>query len=107
MRRGEGRRLIINIAPAGGLSHSSMFPYASSRAGFQGLSDALADQTRGSMIGVVGVAPDLRQQLSAMDAPHYRNEKIDEEATAARVLDLVTAIRPEWRQRDARRIRRA
>jgi len=109
LRRGEERRLIVNIAPAGGLSlSSSMFPYASSRAGFQGLSDALADQTRGSMIEVVGVTPELRHEPEASaDAALYRVERVDGPATADRVLGLVTSARPDWRQRDARRNRRA
>jgi len=108
MRGGEGRRLIVNIAPAGGLSlGGGIFPYASSRAGFQGLSDALADQTRGSMIEVVGVTPELRQEPGAStEAALYRVERVDGPATADRVLGLVAAAWPDWRQRDARRSRR-
>ena len=107
LRRGSGRRLIINVAPAGGLKLSSMFPYASSREGFQGLSDALADQTRGSMIDVVTITPDLRFDAGGSDTPFYRVERVDEDSTAGRILELVASARPEWRQRDARRIRRA
>ena len=107
LRRGSGRRLIINVAPAGGLKLSSMFPYASSREGFQGLSDALADQTRGSMIDVVTITPDLRFDAGGSDTPFYRVERVDEYSTAGRILELVASARPEWRQRDARRIRRA
>ena len=107
LRRGLGRRLIINVAPAGGIKLSSMFPYASSREGFQGLSDALADQTRGSMIDVVTITPDLRFDAGSDDTPFYRVERVDEDSTAARILELVALARPEWRQRDARRSRRA
>ena len=107
LRRGSGRRLIINVAPAGGLKLSSMFPYASSREGFQGLSDALADQTRGSMIDVVTITPDLRFDAGGSDTPFYRVERVDEDSTAGRILELVASARPEWRQRDARRSRRA
>ena len=107
LRRGSGRRLIINVAPAGGIKLSSMFPYASSREGFQGLSDALADQTRGSMIDVVTITPDLRFDAGSDDTPFYRVERVEEDSTAARILELVALARPEWRQRDARRSRRA
>jgi NAD(P)-dependent dehydrogenase (short-subunit alcohol dehydrogenase family) len=107
LRRGTGRRLIVNVAPAGGLKRSGMFPYGSSREGFQGLSDALADQTRGSQIEVVAITPDLTFDGQAAEGPLYRIERPDDEGTACRILDLVTAARPEWRQRDARRNRRA
>ncbi len=108
LRRGSGRRLIINVAPAGGMTASGMFPYASSREGFQGLSDALADQTRGSMIDVVSIAPNLRFELGEKpEAPFYRLERVDEAGTAERILELVAAARPEWRQRAVRRNRRA
>ena len=107
LRRGSGRRLIINVAPAGGIKLSSMFPYASSREGFQGLSDALADQTRGSLIDVVTITPDLRFDAAGGDTPFYRVERVDEVSTAGRILELVASARPEWRQRDARRSRRA
>ena len=107
LRRGSGRRLIINVAPAGGIKLSSMFPYASSREGFQGLSDALADQTSGSLIDVVTITPDLRFDADGGDTPFYRVERVDEDSTAARILELVASARPEWRQRDARRSRRA
>jgi NAD(P)-dependent dehydrogenase (short-subunit alcohol dehydrogenase family) len=108
LRRGSGRRLIVNVAPAGGMSRAAIFPYASSREGFQGLSDALGDQTRGSTIDVVSVSPDIRLVPGEPpESPFYRIERVDEDATAARIFDLVAAARPEWRQRDARRSRRA
>jgi NAD(P)-dependent dehydrogenase (short-subunit alcohol dehydrogenase family) len=108
LRRGTGRRLIVNVAPAGGMSRSAMFPYASSREGFQGLSDALGDQTRGSTIDVVSISPDIRLASGeSADSPFYRVERVDEDATAARIFDMVAAARPEWRQRDTRRSRRA
>jgi NAD(P)-dependent dehydrogenase (short-subunit alcohol dehydrogenase family) len=107
MRRASGRRLIINVAPAGGLKLSGMFPYASSREGFQGLSDALADQTRGSMIDVVTVTPDLRFDAGGQESPFYRIERVDEDSTAGRIVELVASARPEWRQREVRRSRRA
>ena len=108
LRRGNGRRLIINVAPAGGMSASGMFPYASSREGFQGLSDALADQTRGSMIDVVSIAPNLKFVTSSdAESPFYRIERVDETGTAERILELVAEARPEWQQRATRRSRRA
>ena len=108
LRRGIGRRLIVNVAPAGGYSATGMFPYASSRQGFQGLSDALADQTRGSTIDVISLAPDLQIEPDRnAESPFYRFERIDEVAKAERVLELLTSARPDWRQREARRSRRA
>jgi NAD(P)-dependent dehydrogenase (short-subunit alcohol dehydrogenase family) len=107
LRRGNGRRLIVNVAPAGGMTAQGMFPYASSREGFQGLSDALADQTRGSLIDVVSITPCLRLEPAGAESPFYRIERVDEGRTAQRILELVASARPEWRQRDSRRSRRA
>ncbi len=108
LRRGHGRRLIVNVAPAGGMSRSGMFPYGSSREGFQGLSDALADQTRGSMIDVVSIVPNLQfEPAPSAESPFYRIERIDETGTAQRIAELVASTRPEWRQRPVRRSRRA
>jgi NAD(P)-dependent dehydrogenase (short-subunit alcohol dehydrogenase family) len=111
LRRGSGRRLIVNIAPGGGfVPANSIFPYAGSREGFANLSDALAEQTRGSQIGVVAVAPMLRRyagDASTAVTPFYRLERVDDEGTAAEVLDLVAGERPDWRQRALRRDRRA
>jgi hypothetical protein len=39
--------------------------------------------------------------------PFYRLERVDDEGTAAEVLDLVAGERPDWRQRALRRDRRA
>ena len=48
LRRAAGRRLLINIAPAGGfVASDGMFPYASSLGAFERLSDALAEQVKG------------------------------------------------------------
>ena len=111
LRGGSGRRLIVNVAPAGGfVPTGGMFPYAGSREGFDALSEALAEQTRGSQIGVVGITPRLRRaagETPGAATPFYRFERVDEAATAAGVFDLVASSRPEWRQRPLRRDRRA
>lgn len=111
LRRGDGRRLIVNIAPAGGFVRTtSIFPYAGSSEGFAGLSDALAEQTRGSEISVVSITPRLRRgpgEAPGAGNPFYRFEQVDEDATAASVFGLVASSRPEWRQRPLRRDRRA
>lgn len=110
LRRGSGNRLIVNIAPGGGFAPAdSIFPYAGSREGFEGLSDALSEQTRGSQISVVSVIPQIRRgaELVSAATPFYRLERIDDEATAAEVFELVVASRPQWRQRPLRRDRRA
>src|SRR5207302_2015029 len=60
LRRGGSRRLVINVAPAGGfLSSDGMFPFASSLPAFERLSDAIAEQTKGTSIEVVNIAPKL------------------------------------------------
>jgi NAD(P)-dependent dehydrogenase (short-subunit alcohol dehydrogenase family) len=111
LRQGSGRRLIVNLAPGGGfVPAGGIFPYAGSREGFEGLSGALAEQTRGSQISVVAVAPRLRRGAGdrpTAASPFYRLERVDDEATAAEVLDLVVLECPEWRQRPLRRDRRA
>lgn len=110
LRAGSERRLIVNIAPAGGfVPAGSIFPYAGSREGFDGLSDALSEQTRGSQISVVSITPRLRRGPSEPGGatPFYRFEHVDEDATAAEVFELVASSRPEWRQRAVRRDRRA
>jgi NAD(P)-dependent dehydrogenase (short-subunit alcohol dehydrogenase family) len=111
LRQGSGRRLIVNLAPGGGfVPAGGIFPYAGSREGFEGLSGALAEQTRGSQISVVAVTPRLRRGAGdrpTAASPFYRLERVDDEATAAEVLDLVVLECPEWRQRPLRRDRRA
>ncbi len=74
LRRGDGRRLIVNIAPAGGFVRTtSIFPYAGSSEGFAGLSDALAEQTRGSQISVVSITPRLRRAAAKRRAREIRS----------------------------------
>lgn len=110
IRKGSGRRMIVNVAPGGGFAPATgLFPYAGSREGFEGLSDALGEQTRGSQIDVVSVMPQLRRapDTQSVASPYYRLEQVDDEATAAEILDMVAASRPEWRQRPVRRSRRA
>lgn len=111
LRAGSGRRLIVNLAPGGGfVPANSMFPYAGSREGFDGLSAALAEQTRGTQISVVGITPRLRRgagDTPGATSPLYRFEHVDEDATAADVFELVASSRPQWRQRPLRRDRRA
>jgi NADP-dependent 3-hydroxy acid dehydrogenase YdfG len=107
LHRGSGHRLIINIAPAGGISATGLFPYASSHESFKELSDAIADQTRGSMIGVVSMAPEMRQASAAAERSFYRIERVNEAATADRIFDLVASARPDWQPDEARPQRRA
>lgn len=111
LRRGSGNRLIVNIAPAGGFHASDdMFPYASSNTAFEHLSEALAEQTKGSSISVLDVQPILVRRVSpsAVSANHlHALQRVDESATAERVASLVAAERPAWRQRPPAFDRRA
>lgn len=103
MRRGQGRRLVVNIAPVGeAVNDEQMFPYASSNGAFERLSDALAEQTRGTSIDVVSLVPALmraRPSSANCVCQLHEIECIDERTTAARILDLVAAVRPGWKHR--------
>jgi len=103
MRRGRGGRLVVNIAPAGGtMTDDHMFPYASSNGAFDRLSEALAEQTRGTSIDVVSLTPSLmhaRPSSANCVCQLHEIECIDERTTAARILDLVTGARPTWQRR--------
>jgi NAD(P)-dependent dehydrogenase (short-subunit alcohol dehydrogenase family) len=104
-------RWIINIASCGGFrAGDSMFPYASSRQAFEGLSDALAEQTRGSHVSVVRVIPKLQRTsldpARSMAKGLYRLERIDETATVDHILRLVTSTQPDRRWQEVRRHRR-
>ena len=91
LRRGDGARLIVNVAPGCELGpRHQLFQHAGSQSGFRTLSDALAAQTRGSSIGVVTTAADP-----------------DPDVTAERIVGIVRAARPEWRLRPLSVRRRA
>jgi short-subunit dehydrogenase involved in D-alanine esterification of teichoic acids len=93
LRRGSGRRLLINVAPAGGfVATTGMFPYASSRRSFHGLSDALREQVRGTSIDVVDVTPRLLRVNQPKDCSEdrlYRLQRIDEQDAARQVVGLI------------------
>lgn len=111
LRRGNGRRLVVNIAACGGFREAdNMFPYASSIPAFDRLSDALAAQAKGTSIDVVRMTPTLvrTRPASALRDDHlYELQRVDECDTARRIVDLVAAERPEWRQRPPSFSRRA
>jgi short-subunit dehydrogenase len=109
---GDGQRLIVNIASAGGFASSDcMFPYAGSREAFERLSEALAEQTRGRPVSVATVVPRLVrggvQRTSPGPGQLYWLERIDEEGTAGDVLALVESERPDWTAQPERRDRSA
>ena len=111
LRRGGGARFVINIAPAGGFrAADEMFPYASSIEAFDRLSEALEEQTRGTSISVLRVSPTIVRgpsRSAAVVNRLYELEHVDELDTAERIVDLVSAGRPEWRHRSPPVIRRA
>ena len=97
LRRASGKRMLINIAPAGGfVSSDGMFPYASSRSAFERLTEAIAEQTRGTSIEVANVTPKLLRGRLANDCPAnrlYQLQRVDEQCTAEQVADLVVSAR--------------
>ena len=103
LRRARGCRLVVNVASAGGFaSRDGMFPYASSREAFERLADMLKEQTRGTGIDVVNVTPKLLPGAVAnalWSDRQFALRSVDERDTAARIVDLVVAARPDWRQR--------
>ncbi len=111
LRRGHGQRLIINIASTSGFTTSDgIFPYTSSLEAFERLSAALKDQARGTGIEVVSIVPRLSPApgtKSLWSDESYQLRQVDEIETADRVLELIGAARPEWRQRPPPMIRRA
>jgi NAD(P)-dependent dehydrogenase (short-subunit alcohol dehydrogenase family) len=100
LRKGSGRRLVFNIPSTGRFPDpDGMFPYASSLDGFQRLSAVLKEQTRGSGIEVVTIAPDLvgGQHFDPLHADRAGSPLvIDSRRTAERILELTLAARPEW-----------
>jgi NAD(P)-dependent dehydrogenase (short-subunit alcohol dehydrogenase family) len=100
LRKSSGRRLVFNIPSTGRFPDpEGMFPYASSLDGFQRLSAVLQEQTRGSGIEVVTIAPDLVSSRIAKPASEDRAGRpvvIDSRKTAERILELTLAARPEW-----------
>jgi short-subunit dehydrogenase involved in D-alanine esterification of teichoic acids len=94
MLRGAcGRRLLINIAPAGGfISTTGMFPYASSHRSFHGLAEAIKEQARGTSINVINVTPRLLRAWHD-DNSLYELQCVDEQHTAERVVTLIEHAR--------------
>jgi NAD(P)-dependent dehydrogenase (short-subunit alcohol dehydrogenase family) len=111
LRRGSGRRMVINISACGGFREAdNIFPYASSVPAFDRLSDALAEQAKGTSIDVVRMMPSIAPARPATGprADHlYELQRVDECDTARRIVELVAAERPEWRQRPPSFSRRA
>jgi NAD(P)-dependent dehydrogenase (short-subunit alcohol dehydrogenase family) len=93
LRRASGRRMLINVAPAGGfVSSDGMFPHGSSVGAFERLSDALAEQVRGTSIDVATIVPRLlsaRLGTTKVAGQLYQLTRVDEADTAARVASLV------------------
>jgi NAD(P)-dependent dehydrogenase (short-subunit alcohol dehydrogenase family) len=93
LRQGSGRRLIVNVAPAGGyVASRDMFPYASSLGAFERLSEALAEQVKGTSIEVATLVPRLLRGPRVNPADSiglYQLQRVDEEHTASRIVELV------------------
>ena len=90
LRGAHGRRILINVAPAGGfVSSTDMFPHGSSLAAFERLSDALAEQVKGTSIDVATVVPRLVGATISRPRQLYQLSRVDEVHTAERVANLV------------------
>ena len=102
LRRATGRRMLVNIAPAGGfVSSDGMFPYASSRSAFERLTEAIAEQTRGTSIEVVNITPKLLRGRLANDCAAnqlYQLQRVDEQCTADEVAELILSARGTGRR---------
>jgi len=109
LRRASGQRLVVNLAHAGGFRVADeIFPYASSEFAFDRLSAALAEQARGTAIDVVSLKPSvIRSGRPGASAGLYELQRVDEAATAERVVEMVSARRPEWQHQRPPAIRRA
>lgn len=95
LRGSAGRRLLINVAPAGGfVSSNGMFPHSSSRRSFHALSEAIKEQARGTSIHVVNITPKLLRGRDANECGQdrlYRLERVDGQDAARRVVELIDA----------------
>lgn len=98
LRCATGERLLINIAPAGGfVSSDGMFPYACSRVAFDGLSQALGEQVRGTAIKLVTITPKVARRGSGESrgrGPLYQLDRVDEQDVAGRIASLIEESRP-------------
>jgi len=111
LRRASGCRLVVNISSAGGyVRRDEIFPYASSLEAFDRLSERLREQVRGMGIEVVNITPRLVPGASGnavWSDRLYELQQVDVKDMAERILGLVAAARPDWRQRAPKTIRRA
>lgn len=96
LRRSDGRRLLVNIAPADGFSANGLFPYANSPAAFRRVSDAIAHQVRGSGIEVVHMSAGSWRQPAGESMPSEQPATPHDWGNlyvADRVLALVESLR--------------
>lgn len=108
LRRGSGRRFVVNLPPSVGPAFADdIFPYASSRPAFERLTRALAEQTKGTSIEVVSVAPGnaLPDSGHGEQSRRAKSPKLDD--VAERIVALVAEARPQWRRHEAPSHRRA
>jgi short-subunit dehydrogenase len=108
LRRGSGRRMIVNVVPAHGFVPSDgMFPYCSSALAFERLSDVLAEQVKGTSIGCETVVSKLEKASSASarsPSQLYQLQRVDDAGTAERVANIVggDAEPGDWSRKDSR-----
>jgi NADP-dependent 3-hydroxy acid dehydrogenase YdfG len=62
MKRDGGKKHIVNIAPMGGtVRDNCYFPYAASQEAFDRLSEALAENVRGTKVALTTIVPSVQQ----------------------------------------------
>lgn len=95
LRAACGKRLLINVGPDGGIAaNDDGFSYASSADAFERLSEALAEQVKGTSITVVSVAPILTPPSggpATFATRSYGARRTDIRRTAEHVANLVDA----------------
>jgi NADP-dependent 3-hydroxy acid dehydrogenase YdfG len=96
---GRGRRFVVNVASIGGFTMANdIFSYASSLVAFERLSEAMAEQVRGSGIEVVGFTPRMARAKPASRAPTdqlYRAQRVDVHHSAQLLVERVAGGRTD------------
>jgi NAD(P)-dependent dehydrogenase (short-subunit alcohol dehydrogenase family) len=100
MKKDGNKKHIVNIAPMGGtVRDSCYFPYAASQEAFDRLSEALAENVRGTKVALTTIVPSIQQTASdgtlanaiATIHPSYPRDfhDIDHDQVAAAVVEAV------------------
>ena len=102
LRKAEGRKMIVNVAPGARLGPNRLFPNAASYDSFLRLSEAIALQTRGSSVETATIVPKRTRDFPSHDSlvpgsigRVIEIDRLNPDAIAELVLDLARrAINP-------------